>query len=222
MGCGPDVLHLFQLADSVIQQNRQHRVFGQPTPRQVVSSTSVETLRKQLDRMYVEGEVDERSYRALRKLAEAGNLEPVDLAVHRINTHPNLRSAQVTLSEEEKAKRQLRTRLLEIESAREESQRILMSLKEKLNVLEKEIKLHEQAARDAITENEQQARRHLQAKQAFLTTRENLHRQMAALEQDVARLDELYVAIEAKLAELDALEARERLHNVMLPHSNAR
>ncbi len=211
MGCGPDLLRLFDLADALMRENQVHRREAccpeeRPTPRAVPS------VREQLGEMYERGELDEPTYQRLREMAARGRLRPVDLAVLRYERRQRKRAQPP--SEEETAIRQLRARIAQLERARAESSEVLATLEAKIAEIEDRAREREEAARRAVAEDETLARRHLLERQALLESRQRLREQAEALREDLDRLEGLKAQLEAKVAELEALRSREALQTL--------
>ncbi len=208
MGCGPDLFRLFDLADTLVRDNRSrrqavHRPMGQPQP-------SGPSLQEQLYEMYGRGEIDEETFNALKELAARGQLRPVDLAVLRYERRRKGRLRRRE-SEEEAALRQLRARIAQLEEAREASARVLASLREQIEDVAARIQKREEAARRVVATDEALARRYLMEKQELLETQARLEAQAQALQADLTRLDELRGTLEAKITELEALRTRQEL-----------
>jgi len=208
MGCGPDLFRLFDLADTLVRDNRSrrraiHRPVGQPQP-------SGPSLQEQLYEMYGRGEIDEETFNALKKLAAQGQLRPVDLAVLRYERRRKGRRRRRE-SEEEAALRELRARVAQLEEAREASAQVLASLQEQIEDVEARIRKREEAARRVVATDEELARRYLMEKQELLETQARLEAQAQALQADLTRLDELRGTLEAKITELEALRTRQEL-----------
>lgn len=216
MGCGPDVFRLFDLADTLVRDNRSrryaaYRPVGRPQP-------SGPSPQEQLYDMYGRGELDEQTFDDLKDLAARGQLRPVDLAVLRYERRQKTRT-RPPASEEEVAIRQLRARIAQLEGAREESARVLASLQAKIEDVKARAQKREEAARQAVVSDpstgsgrrETLARRYLTEKQELLKTQARLEEQAQALRDDLARLDELKGELEAKVTELEALRSRQEI-----------
>ena len=208
MGCGPDVFRLFDLADTLVRDNRSrryeaYRPVGLPQP-------SGPSLQEQIYDMYGRGELDEQTFSELKDLAARGQLRPVDLAVLRYERHQKSR-ARPPASEEEVAIRQLKARIAQLEGAREESSQVLAALQEKAEDVKARAQKREDAARQAVAMDEALARRHLMEKQKLVETQTHLEEQAQALRDDLARLDELQGELEAKVMELEALRSRQEI-----------
>lgn len=216
MGCGPDVFRLFDLADTLVRDNRSrryevYRPVGLPQP-------AGPSLQEQLYDMYGRGELDEKTFNDLKDLAARGQLRPVDLAVLRYERRQKVR-ARPPSSEEEVAIRQLRARIAQLEGAREESSRVLASLQEKIEDVKARAQRREEAARQVVTtdpstssgHSEALARRYLMEKQELVATRTRLEEQAQSLRDDLTKLDELSGQLEAKVMELEALHSRQEI-----------
>lgn len=208
MGCGPDVFRLFDLADTLVRDNRSrryeaYRPVGRPQP-------SGPSPQEQLYDMYGRGELDEQIFNDLKDLAARGQLRPVDLAVLRYERRQKV-IARPPASEEEVAIRQLRARIAQLEGAREESSRVLASLQEKIEDVKARTRKREEAARQVVATDETLARRYLMEKQELVETEARLEEQAQALRDDLVRLDELRGELEAKVMELEALRSRQEI-----------
>jgi len=211
MGCGPDVFRLFDLADALIRDNRARRYGGAPSVGS--SQAPGPSLREQLYEMYERGELDEETFRDLQDLAARGRLHPVDLAVLRYERRQKV-NARPRESEEDVAIRKLRARIARLEEAREESSRVLASLRERIADMEERAQRREEAARLAVAKDETLARRYLMEKQELMEAQARLVEQARALEEDLARLGELQAKLEAKVIELEALRSRQELQTL--------
>lgn len=208
MGCGPDVFRLFDLADTLVRDNRSrrhaaYRPAGRPQP-------SGPSLQEQLYDMYGRGELDEQTFNDLKDLAARGQLRPVDLAVLRYARRQKARTWPPA-SEEEVAIQQLKARIAQLEGAREESSRVLASLQAKIEDVKARTQKREEGARQVVATDEPLARRYLTEKQTLLETQARLEEQAQSLQDDLARLDELKGELEAKVAELEALRSRQEI-----------
>jgi chromosome segregation ATPase len=209
MGCGPDVFRLFDLADALVRDNQwrryaAYRPIGRPQP-------TGPSLQEQLYDMYGRGELNEETFNDLKDLASRGQLRPVDLAVLRYQGRQKTK-VRPPETEEETAIRQLQARIFHLESAREESARVLASLHKKIDDVKGRAQKREEIARRVIATDEARARRYLTEKQELLEIRARLEKQTQALQDDLAKLDELKGELEAKVTELEALHSRRELH----------
>jgi chromosome segregation ATPase len=166
--------------------------------------------------MYGEGQISEEVFTALRALADRGQLRPADLAVHRARARR--RPAGRGDVEVANALRGIRSRLAQLAQTRAASEKVLANLEARLSGLEDRVVDKEQAARDAIAaeHDEQAARSRLAEKAEFASSRDRLTVQAQALCTDLARLDDLRAQLEAKAAELEAMQARIRLSEEVL------
>jgi len=212
MGCGPDVFRLFDLADTLVQDNRSRR-YGTYPPVGPSQSTGP-SPREQLYEMYARGEVDRQTFRALKELARRGELREVDLAVLHYEQRKKPRKKSPPASEEEVAIRQLQSRITQLEGAREESSRVLTSLREKIEDVSARAQKREEAARQVVSNDEALARRYLMEKQELLKTQTRLEEQAQALQEDLANLDDLRGKLETKVTELEALRSRQDLQTL--------
>ena len=214
MGCGPPLGDLFYLADTLLYRSHYS---PSPAPRERgLGGEGDEGLRAQLYQMYGEGQISEEVFTALRALADRGQLRPADLAVHRApaRRRPDGHSdVEVT-----NALRGIRSRLAQLAQARAASEKVLANLEARLSGLEDRVVGKEQAARDAlaVARDETAARQRLAEKAEFASSRDRLTVQAQALRADLARLDDLRTQLEAKAAELEAMQARIRLSEEVL------
>lgn len=214
MGCGPPLGDLFYLADTLLY--RSHYSPSPAVRERGLGGEGDEGLRAQLYQMYGEGQISEEVFTALRALADRGQLRPADLAVHRARARrrPDGHSdVEVT-----NALRGIRSRLAQLAQARAASEKVLANLEARLSGLEDRVVGKEQAARDAlaVARDETAARQRLAEKAEFASSRDRLTVQAQALRADLARLDDLRTQLEAKAAELEAMQARIRLSEEVL------
>jgi len=212
MGCGPDVFRLFDLADTLVRDNRSRR-YGTYPPTGLPQPAGP-SPREQLYQMYARGEVDKKTFRALKELARRRELREVDLAVLRFEQRRKPKKKSSPASEEEVAVRQLQSRIAQLEGAQEESSRVLTSLQEKIEDVRARAQKREEAARQVLPTDEALARRYLTEKQELLETQTRLEEQAQALQEDLAKLDDLRGKLEAKVTELKALHARQELQSL--------
>jgi hypothetical protein len=217
MGCGSILGDLFYLADSLLDSQQPLRNGRQgvqqlpPVARPSALSTQPgsESLLAQLYNMYGEGQIEEEVFTALKALAERGQLRPADLAVHRVRAQrhpPHIKNVEVA-----NALRGVRSRLAQMERTRETSAGVLADLEVRLEGLNQRMISKEQAARQAIEQDEEAARQRLAEKAELESSYERLSSQAQALRDDLARLDDLQIQLEAKMAELEVLQARGEL-----------
>ncbi len=217
MGCGSPLGDLFYLADSLLYAPPGFTI---PPPLQNFATGEGPGVgfRAQLYEMYGEGRITEEVFTALRALADKGQLRPADLAVHRA------RARRITVDtghggvETTNALRGLRSRLAQLAQTRAASEKVLADLESRLAGLDERAVGKEQAARDALTvgQDETAARQRLAEKAELADSRDRLAAQAQALRADLARLDDLRVQLEAKAAELEAVQARDRLNEEVL------
>jgi len=217
MGCGLPLGDLFYLADSLLYAPQ-----GFTTPPLLQNFATGEgpgvEVRAQLYQMYGQGQIAEEVFTALRALADKGQLRPADLAVHRA------RARRITVDtghggvEITNALRGLRSRLAQLAQARAASEKVLANLEARLAGLDERAVGKEQAARDALTvgQDETAARQRLAEKGELTRSRDRLATQAEALRADLARLDDLRAQLEDKAAELEAVQARDRLNEEVL------
>ncbi len=212
MGCGPDLFRLFDLADDLVRENRSRRsaVAGRPA----TATPAGPSLREELYEMFGRGEIDERTFRQLKELADRGELRPVDLAVLRFERQRRTAPLRTEEGEEAAALRQLRARIAQLEGAREASLRTLEELRAQIADVQARADRREEAARLAVAADEALARRYLQERQVLLETQERLEAQARALEEDLEKLEALKAQLEARVAELEALQARQALSSL--------
>ncbi len=204
MMCGPDVGRLIAIADQLLQHHEKQHVTS-PSPS-TVRPPAGEELWARVMRLYEQGDIDEATLQKYRALAERGALRAVDVAVLQYEVRQRRRAAP--LSEEEQALRQLRTRRARLEAVRRSTERTLEHLLAQIRSLDERIAAKEQAARDAVAHDEEQARRYVEEKLALSATREHLQRQAAALQADLDTLKDVLLQIEAQIAALEAVQQR--------------
>ncbi|HLE29154.1 MAG TPA: hypothetical protein VI793_13600 [Anaerolineales bacterium] len=215
MSCGSPLGDLFYLADRLLYP---HPDIAAPLP----SHTSLMAegpgvgVRAALYRMYGEGQISEEVFTALRTLADRDQLRPADLAVHRARARrrPDGHSDVEAMN----ALRGIRSRLAHLAQARAASEKVLANMEARVAGLGERIVGKEQAARDAVAveSDETAARSRLAEKAEFASSRDRLAAQAQALRADLARLDDLRAQLEAKAAELEAIQARIRLSEEVL------
>lgn len=217
MGCGSILGDLFYLADSLLENQRPLRNGRQgvqqlpPVARHSALSKQPgsENLLAQLYNMYGEGQIDEEVFTALKALAGRGQLRPADLAVHRVRARrhpPHKKNVEVA-----NALRGIRSRLAQLERTRKSSAGVLADLEARLEGLNQRMMDKEKAARQAIEQDEDAARQRLTEKAEMESSYERLSSQAQALREDLDRLDDLQIQLEAKMTELEALQARGEL-----------
>lgn len=220
MGCGSVLGDLFYLADSLLDSprpvddgwRRGNHLPPVARPPSSVPQPGNENLLAQLYKMYGEGQIDEEVFSALKALAARGQLRPADLAVHRVRARrhpPNKKDLEVA-----NALRGLRSRLAQLERTRETSAGVLSELEARLAELDQRMMDKEGAARQTIEQDEESARQRLAEKAELKSSSERLSAQAQALQADLARLDDLRMQLEAKRAELEALQARGQLAEI--------
>ena len=218
MGCGSLLGDLFYLADAWIASSYSGQAASHsPAPMtwtRGVGDDLKDDLRARLYRMHGEGQIGEEVLRALRALAERGQLRPADLAVHvaRAGKGPHVRGDAAT----ENALRGVRSRLAQLAQTRAGSEKVLADLKTRLADLDERVAAKEQAARQVLDQDEDTARQRLAEKTQLASSRERVETQTQALRADLARLDDLYTQLEAKAAELESMQARIQLNQEML------
>ncbi len=222
MGCGSPLGDLFYLADSLL--------YASPPPAPPLLqnfATAREQgpgVRAQLYQMYGEGQITEEVFTALRALADKGQLRPTDLAVHRVADpasgvfDASHRPAGRRDPELTNALRGIRSRLAQLAQTRAASEKVLANLEARLAGLDERAVGKEQAARDALTagQDETAARQRLAEKAELTRSRDRLATQAEALRAGLTRLDDLRAQLEAKAAELEAVQARNRLNEEVL------
>jgi hypothetical protein len=113
------------------------------------------------------------------------------------------------------ALRQVQARLARLHEARETSSRILADLEARMARLLERTTGKEQIARELVATDEEAARRLLIERAELEMSHERLAKQVRALRDDLARLDDLQAQLEAKAAELKAIGIREDLATVV-------
>ena len=211
MGCGSALGDLLYLTDALL-----FRTYDSPLPPdgRGAGGEGNESLRSRLYRMHGEGQIGEEVFNALRVLADRGQLRPADLAVHQARARRDLdERGDMAIAN---ALSGIRSRLAKLSRTRATSQRVLADLEIRLSELDERIAAKEQAARQSVAQNEGAARQRLAEKAELADSRERLAAQAQALRADLARLDDLNLQLEAKSAELEAVQARNRLGAEMI------
>ncbi len=168
-----------------------------------------EDLRAQLYQLYGDGQIGEEVFTALRALADCGQLRPADLAAHRARARRCLAGSDDAAVAD--ALRGIRSRLVQLTQSRATSEKVLAGLEARRLELGERIAGKEQAARDTLGRDESVARQRLAEKAELAHSRDRLAVQAQALRADLARLDDLCMQLEAKAAELEAVQARNGL-----------
>lgn len=206
MGCGPDVFRLVEVADQVLQRHRAQDAVSAARPAVSQVDPWAEALR-----LYEQGLIDDAALERLRRLAEQGQLRPVDVAVLRFEAQ---KRGQVRHPlEEEEGLRLLRARRARLLRAQEASRQVIQRLERQIAALEERAQEKEQAARAVIARDEVTARRLLQEKLVFEETKARLEEQARGLREDLQTLEDVIAQIEAKILELEAVQARADLHS---------
>ncbi len=212
MGCGSPLGDLFCLADALL-----YRTQVSALPPAVIapagkdpSTSSGQALSGQLYNMYGEGQITEQVFTALRALADRSLLRPADLAVHRVYARRR-GTGERDDDEVSNALRGIRYRLTQLAEARTASTKVLADLEACQADLGRRMKEKEDLARESVETNEDAARAHLTEKSELARSRDRLTMQSEALRADLGRLDDLFVQLEAKASELEAVQARSRL-----------
>jgi hypothetical protein len=207
MGCGSILGDLFYLADSLLESPRTQ------FPPQIDYRGGNEGLHAQLYQMYGQGLINDEVFNALRVLAGEGKLRPADLAVHRANARR--RPPRKADSEVQNALRGLHLRLVQLTAARTSSEKVLADMEARLANLDQGVIAKERNARQAVGENDEDtARRRLTEKIDLAGSHAQLAVQEHALREELARLDHLRTQLETKVAELEAVSAREELAEI--------
>jgi len=210
MSCGSPLGDLFYLADTLLYHSPVSSL--PPGGRR----GGGEGLLTQLYQMYGEGQVNEEVFTALRALADRGQLRPADLAVHRARARRH--SGQHSDPTVTNVLQGIRSRLAQLAQVRVASEKVLAELEVRQAGLEERISGKVQAARDAVAvrQDEQAARSRLAEKAELTNSRDRLVAQGQALRADLTRLDDLRTQLEAKAAELEAVQVRNRLAEEVL------
>lgn len=211
MGCGSLLGDLFYLADALL-----YRTYDSPLPfsGRGVGGEGDDDLHSRLYRMHGEGQIGEEVFLALRALAEQGQLRPADLAVHQARIRQGV--SQRGDAAIQNALRGIRSRLNQLQQARNGSEKVLTDLDSRLADLDERMTAKEQAARQVVSQDEEIARQRLAEKAELTSSRERLATQAQALRADLDRLDDLYSQLEAKSLELESMQARLQLGQQML------
>lgn len=211
MGCGSALGDLFYLADALAYRTYDSHL---SPDRWRTGSGDNESLRTRLYQMHGEGQISEEVFNALQVLAKRGQLRPADLAVHRARARRGgSEGGDAAIGN---ALRGIRSRHAKLEQARVGSKKVLADLEVRLSELDERIAAKEQAARQSVAQNEDTARQRLAEKAELASSRERLAAQAQALRADLARLDELNLKLEDKSAELEAVQARNRMSAEMI------
>jgi hypothetical protein len=210
MGCGSKLGDLFYLADALIATNDSGQTLSY-TSAQITWSPETdldipEDVRARLYQMHGEGQISEEAFQALLALAEQGQLRPADLAVHQVRARRG--AAQKGDAAIGNALRGIRSRLEQLQQPRTGSKKVLADLENRLRELDERIAAKEQAARQVVANDEETARRYLADKVELARSRVRLADQAQALRIDLTRLDDLSVQLEAKVIELESVQAR--------------
>jgi len=212
MGCGSVLGDLFYLTDALLNNTGTSQYASRASsslaaPESVLPAGD---LRAQVYNLYGEGQISEEVFNALRALADRGQLRPADLAVHRARARRSPAGHQD--AEVANALRGVRSRLAQLERARADSASVLADLEARMSELDQRLAAKERAARQAIEHREEDTARRLLVEKTDLTgSYERLSAQAVALRADLARLDDLRAQLEAKAAELEAVQARSKL-----------
>ncbi len=223
MSCGSPLGDLFYLADALIAGSYSGQAASyRPDPSELVRPAWArgvgdgmkDDLRARLYRMYGEGQISEEVFQALRALADRGQLRQSDLAVHlaRAMRSVNQRGDLAI----QNAIRGIRARLAQLAQARATSEKVLVDLQARLSDLDERMASKEQAARQALSQDEETARQRLAEKSELASSHERLAAQAQALHADLDRLDDLHSKLKAKAAELESVQARIQLGQEML------
>ena len=217
MSCGSILGDLFYLADSLLDEHRvasdEWRGGATPSiyhaPPVPLPQLRSKNLLAQLYNMYGEGQINEEVFTALKALADRGKLRSADLAVHHVRAQQSpipQRNLEV-----DNAIRGIRSRLIQLERTRITSAGVLADLEAHLSGLEKRMNNKERDARQVIEDDEDIARRRLTEKAELRSSYDRFFSQAQALREDLARLDDLKAQLEAKMTELEAVQARSEL-----------
>jgi len=203
MTCGPDIFQLIEVADQVMQRHAT-RV----APPQTASRSRIDPWAEALT-LYEQGLIDDAALQRLRRLAERGELRPVDVAVLRFEARK--RSTTRPASEEE-GLRLLKARRARLLSAQQASRETLRRVEAQIAELEDRIQEKEEAARAVVAQDEARARRFLEEKAVFEESKARLEKQARALREDIQALDDVLAQVEAKRVELEAMRTRAEIH----------
>lgn len=210
MGCGSILGDLFYLADALIATNDSGQTLPYTSaPIAWSPRTGLDIpgdVRAHLYQMHGEGHVSEEVFQALLALAEQGHLRPADLAVHQVRARRG--AAQKGDAAIGNALSGIRSRLDQMHLARADSEKVLADLENRLRELDERIAAKEQAARQVVAQDEETARRYLADKVELAGSHVRLADQAHALRTDLSRLDDLSVQLEAKVIELESVQAR--------------
>ena len=218
MSCGSPLGDLFYLADTLLSPSpltplplSGRWAGGEGQSR---SDERGEGLRARLYRMYGDGQINEEVFTALRSLAERGQLRPADLTVHQTRARRGQESHNDAAISN--AQRGIRSRITQLAQARASAGKVLVDLETRLAEIDGRMAGKEQAARENIERDEETARLRLSEKVELASSRDRLSAQAQALRSQLIRLDDLRAQLDAKSAELEAVQARSRLNEEML------
>jgi hypothetical protein len=215
MGCGSPLGDLFYLADSLLYRGSGSGWWVRSdVPSYAAPPTPPEGLRAQLYQMYGEGQISEEVFKALQRLADSGQLQPADLAVHRSRAQRRFIGHDDPAVSN--ALRGIRLRQTQLAQARSSSEKVLADLEVRMSDIDRQVGEKEQAARDIVDHDEEAARQRLAEKAELSLSQERLVAQVQALRTDINRLDDLQAQLKTRALELEAVQARSRLNEEML------
>lgn len=208
MVCGPDILHLLDVADRTLQR---HTAYA-PPPTLARRVSGGDAWRQLLD-LYEQGSIDEATFQQLKPLAERGQLRPVDVAVLQYEARHHGKRLRPSVEEEE-ALRLLKARRARLLAARRTSEQTLNKVEQQIADLEKRIQEKEGTARAVVVRDEEQARQLLHEKHLFEESKARLEEQARALREDIQALDDVVAQVDAKIVELEAMQSRASIYTV--------
>ena len=206
MSCGSPLGDLLYLADALLERSRSPLAPAGQQGGPVDAGPCA-----QLYQLYGDGLIADDVFAALRTLADHGQLRPADLAVQRARARR--RPPSDADSAAANALRGVRSRLAQLAQARRAAELVLTDLDSRLAGMGERISRKERAAREALAveSDEASARRRLEEKAEFARSRDRLGAQAQALRADLGWLDDLQAQLEARAAELAAVQARSDL-----------
>ncbi len=196
---------LFRLVDEVLEQNRANR---EQKPREL---SEKERLEEELKIIYASGDIDEDAFDRMRIGIRTGKVTWQDLeqlkkeaAERKLAEIPEERDLKRARADIERQ----RGALLR---AKEDSSALVTDLNNRLAGLKTEANELESKARETLKTDEAVARSYLEQRQDIEDRIIKIEQQLAALQRDLERVEELSSVLDEKEEELKILEARGRL-----------
>jgi chromosome segregation ATPase len=203
------------LDEALEERRRQREYYGRPeNPRA--------DLEQEVKLLYARGELDAETYRRLLEMAQNGQLDWENLASfqgsargqanQRRRRDPD-KIARARSPEIVRKLNQLYTHRSRLDAAQAETERVLKTLARDVARLEEQAETSGNKAQQALPDVAQ-ARQHLEVKQDALSRAEALQERMAALRQNLDRIEKLRSELATREAELRALESGEQLSSL--------